>query len=182
MDARTEAGQGRAVSCSWEPAKAPCPALCARPQGCPPGAGDPDSHSVGGRRRREGWRRGWAATQGDAASGFRSGGEADTRGAEERPREEAFVRIWGWFSAKGTMIISYPCFVLKRAKSKSSMRNSNRMLILGNVHTFQWYFTGRSSFSGILQGGRSFSGTGPIFPSTRYFPTNIKGLFGSVPL
>lgn len=44
------------------------PALCARPQGCPPGDGDPDSRSVGG-----------AAAQGGLEE--RMGGDAGRRGA-----------------------------------------------------------------------------------------------------
>ena len=41
---------------------------------------------------------------------------------------------------------------------------SNRMLSLGNVATFQWYFTGAQAFSGILRRSQSFNATEPIFP------------------
>jgi hypothetical protein len=41
---------------------------------------------------------------------------------------------------------------------------ADRMLLLVHGATFQWYFTGAQTFSGILRRSRSFDATQPIFP------------------
>jgi len=40
----------------------------------------------------------------------------------------------------------------------------NRLVFCGNGSSFQWYFTGPNSFSGILRKSTSFDATEPIFP------------------
>ena len=41
----------------------------------------------------------------------------------------------------------------------------NRLVFCGNGSSFQWYFTGPNSFSGILRKSTSFDATEPIFPN-----------------
>ena len=79
-----------------------------------------------------------------------------------RERGRSLVILVLELKGRGVILCSY--YLNERRENNFSVKKCNGMVVSVNVYTFQWYFTGTSSFNGIFRKLSSLNGTQPIFP------------------